>query len=427
MALALLTTAVFAAESPWSTEDERERVFESIIEVFERNYWDEGHLDWRQWAEQYREQALAAPSREAFDRVVARMVGAVRDDHSTWLGRSDHSNDGSPSLQPPMLGFSARLLVDRGLVVERVFPGTAAAAAGVRRGDLIVRIDDQPVASPDGGYGSWRLLREAAARSNVVLALKRGNLLIEAVLVPRPFELQAAQDAPQAEMLDDRVGYLYLPTFNRADIATEVHRLLRELQAQGLRELVLDLRGNPGGRLAELGLTLGAFLDGTWARAVSRGEVVWEGRYAVENEHGTAWLEEPNGRAVLARQVQNPARFTGPLAVLVDSRNSSAGELAALVLKASDRAIVVGEATAGNVEAVRGFDLPDGSVVMVAVANVEGPDGASFSGGVVPDFIARESLGELAQGYDAPLAEAVRALRGLPFTPNRYFGKSANY
>ncbi|MEX2540883.1 MAG: S41 family peptidase, partial [Trueperaceae bacterium] len=428
LALALVLTAgwVSAASQPRDMHDDRERVFDAVVDVFERNYWDATYLDWQEWAAPYRSDALSARSREAFDRVLGRMIGEVGDDHSSWLGLVAYArNEDIPGVGPSRLGIRATLLNGTGLVVERVFPGTAAALAGLRRGDVIVRVDGRELNRLESRYRVWELLREAADRQIVSLELLRGRSRVGTTLAPAPFELALAEQLPQAEMLDERLGYLYVPSFNRDDIASEVHRLLRELQGQGLAELVIDLRGNPGGRIGELGLTLGAFLDGTWARAVSRGEVVWHGRYAVEGRRGATWLEDPRGEALLTRYVDAPTVFSGPLAVLVDRRNSSAGEIAALVLQAQGRALVVGEPTHGNVEAVRGFDLPDGSVVMVAVANLEAPDGQSFSAGVVPDSVARESLRELAFGYDAPLSEAIRLLRGLPFTPNRYFGQSA--
>ena len=119
--------------------------------------------------------------------------------------------------------------------------------------------------------------------------------------------------------------------------------------------------------------------------------------------------------------LEHPASFGGALVVLVDHTNSSAGEIAALVLQNLGRATIVGEATEGNVEAVRGFKLPDGSLVMVAVANMQSAAGETFDGGVVPDVEARETLEELARGFDAPVAEALRALKALPFTPGKFF------
>jgi carboxyl-terminal processing protease len=423
-----LASPALAAQEPWSSREERARTFDAVVDVFERYYWDPEYRDWDEWSVPFRDDALTAQSREAFDRVLSRMVRELDDEHSTWLGLVEVSTaDAMPVSHQPRLGFQARLLRGTGLVIERVYAGSPAASAGLQRGDVLVAVDDSDFTGTLSSGRVWATLAGAADRGRATLRVRRGRELLELEIEPAPFEIARAQDLPQAEMLDERMGYLYLPSFNREDIAERVHRLITELQDKGLTELVVDMRGNPGGRLGELGLALGAFLEGTWARAVSRGEIIWEGRYEIDGSRGAAWLEDPAGRVILSRAIDRPATFRGPIAVLVNRHNSSAGELAAMALQAGGRAFVVGEATGGNVEAIRGFDLPDRSVVMVAIANLEAPDGTSFSEGVVPDFIARESLSELANGYDAPLAEAIRLLRGLPFTPNRYFGQSATY
>ena len=420
---ALLLSFGWTAEEPADSLEERARTFDALVEVFSHYYWDPGYRDWTEWGQRYRERALSSGTREAFDRVLSQMVGALDDDHSVWLGQLTFAEEEDlAGGQEARFGFQARLLPGSGLVIERVFPGSAAAEGGLQRGDVIVGVAGRDLTDSRSTGLVWRVLASASEGSGVEFELLRGSETVLLELTPTPFPIERARDMPQAEMLDDHLGYLYLPSFNRLDVGQQVHHLVNELQAEGLTQLILDLRGNPGGRIGELGLTLGAFMEGNWARAVSRGEVVWEGHYKVREELGAAWLEGPNGRILLQRFVRQPVRFTGPLVILVDSRNSSAGELAALVLQERGLASVVGEPTGGNVEAVQGFDLPDGSVVMVAVANLVGSSGVDFSQGVTPDIAARGDLEDLARGYDEPLAQAIRLLRELPFTPNRYFG-----
>jgi carboxyl-terminal processing protease len=241
-------------------------------------------------------------------------------------------------------------------------------------------------------------------------------------VTPAPIAFEVVKDLPVGYLLDDETGYLFIPTFNAAHVAAEVHRLLAALLEQGMRTLVLDLRGNLGGRLNELGLVLGAFIEGPWAEAVSRGSIAWRSSYRIDEQgRGLNILKNADGSSLAELKLGAPARFMGPLVVLVDEQNSSAGEIGPLVLQQLGRAKVVGEPTRGNVEVVRGFDLPDGSLVMVAVANVQGVNGTIFDGGVEPDVLASASLQELARGFDAPLAEALRLLREIPFTPGRYF------
>jgi carboxyl-terminal processing protease len=437
LALKLLLLALLGAsalaQDLLATVEGRQVVFEALVEVFKEHYWNEDHLDWASWADSFREDALAARSRPEFDAVARRMVAAVADGHSSWWGFVHHVEDrvddkvgdeAELPLQPsrPGLGFSHRHLDGVGIVVLRVFPDTPAEAVGLRRGDVIVRVGGEDVRDIIGATSPGSVLGEAIKSGKVMLVLRRKAEVVALTLTPAPLQLGVVSEMPIAEMLDASIGYLYLPSFNHEGIAERVHELLAGLEAEGARALVLDMRGNLGGRLSEMGLVLGAFIDGPWGRAVSRNSVAWEGHYSAEDGLGRSWLETPDGRRFSGLALETrPVRFVGPLVVLVDAHNNSAGEVAPLALQALGRAKVVGEPTGGNVEAIRGFDLPDGSLVFVAVANIQAPTGESFDDGLVPDVYASEDLADLARGFDAPVAEALRLLRELPFTPGRFF------
>ena len=418
----LLLSPAFAFEELWDTPSGRERVFNALIDIFEDNYWDAQYRDWDAWGEPYRELAVNAGSRLEFDSALRRMVSELGDDHSRWVGLA--SLGGPASSNPaaePALGVRQTYLQGEGLVVERVFPNTPAESAGLKRGDVIVRVGTTDLRDVQGGYEVSAVLTDAVKSGDVRLSVRRKAHILNILVQPERVDFRAAEEAPQAEMLDASTGYLYLPSFQGEGVAAQVHGLISDLQNEGMTALVLDLRGNPGGRLGELGLVLGAFFeaDGTWVEAVKGEDVTWRAAYFQETARNI--LETPGGEAFAENSLLEPARFTGPLAVLVTERNSSAGEVAALVLQDLGRATVVGEPTLGNVEAVQAFDLPDGSLVYVAVANLRGVGGADYSLGVTPDIEVTSSLQELARGFDAPVAEALRALKELPFTPGRFF------
>ena len=134
-----------------------------------------------------------------------------------------------------------------------------------------------------------------------------------------------------------------------------------------------------------------------------------------------ARLRQADGASLGEQRLDDPVRFDGPVVVVVGSENASAAEVLAAALVEGVGARVVGEPTSGNVEAVRAFELPDGSRVLVAIADLHSPSGASLAGGVVPDVAARADVRDLARGVDPPVAEARRLLAALPFTPGRYF------
>lgn len=420
----LFNSSLLLAQSVWDTPEGRARIFDAVVNVFEDNYWQQEYRDWEAWASEFREDALGAESREGFDSVMRRMVSALDDDHSRWLGQVSQGD--LPTFTPSTqygergLGMQHSYLPSAGIVIERVFPSTPASAAGLQRGDVIVRVGGEDVREADTYYIA-EVLSSSVKQEAVTLEVRRKSQRLDVRVTPEPISFSQVRDIPQGRMVDSTTGYIYLPTFLRDGVAQEVHTLIAELQAQGATSLVLDLRDNPGGRLNELGLVLGAFTQGQWARAVRHGEVVWSSSYELRNGEGRGRLETSEGQTLGQYSLENPVQFTGPLAVIVSSNNSSAGEVSALVLQNLDRATIIGEKTSGNVEAIQDFSLPDGSTMMIAVANMEGIDGTDFTKGIIPDVEISGSLQELARGFDAPLAEAVKAVKELPFTPGKYF------
>ncbi|HEX7040505.1 MAG TPA: S41 family peptidase [Trueperaceae bacterium] len=161
---------------------------------------------------------------------------------------------------------------------------------------------------------------------------------------------------------DRRVGYLRVRDLASDGVAEGVRQATARLARQGADALVLDLRGNPGGRLVTMMQVAGVFTSG----------FLW--------------------RAVLSWSLPIPYPAVGepvtdlPLYVLVDRDVNSAAEGLAGALQDAGRATVVGERTAGNVEAVLPFCLRDGSQAWIATGVLAPLLGATWEGrGVEPD------------------------------------------
>jgi len=143
--------------------------------------------------------------------------------------------------------------------------------------------------------------------------------------------------------------------------------LLEALERAGARAWVLDLRGNPGGRLVTMMRVAGVFTQGFLWRVVT---------------HWALPLPYPAIGPVATRL---------PLAVLVDGGVNSAAEGLAGALQQRGRATVFGATTAGNVEAVLPFCLSDGSQAWIATGVLAPTGGPTWEGrGVVPDVATPE-------------------------------------
>jgi carboxyl-terminal processing protease len=284
-------------------------------------------------------------------------------------------------------GIGILLLSKDGRFYARlVFSGSPAQRAGLQPFDRILAIDgvstegmttEQVSSRIRGPQGTTVTLtvRRATQPTPVVVSIVREPIVVPSV---------------EWSVLDGQVGYLRLGQFNQGASA-RVARAVGELQQQGIRGLVLDLRGNPGGFVSELNRVAEVFLP--------RGLVV----YTMESR-------DEGRRAYLTR--------TGPLldpsvpvVVLVDDDTASAAELLSAALRDHGRAPLVGLRTAGAVLVSVTFPLPGGAGLSVAIARMLTPRGEELEGrGLVPDVEVDLTSADLERGFDSQLARGTQEL-----------------
>lgn len=184
----------------------------------------------------------------------------------------------------------------------------------------------------------------------------------------------------RAELLQDEapaLGYVALPDLATSNVAGRLREAVTRLERDGAKGLILDLRGNPGGRLVEMMQAAGVFTS------------------------GFLWRTVTNWALPLPYPALGSPATELPLAVLIDGEVNSAAEGLAGALQRKGRAVIVGERSAGNVEAVLPFCLRDGSQAWLATG-VLAPIGApTWEGrGVLPDLpTAPEAALEAAASY----------------------------
>lgn len=416
------------SDTDWTrSESSRGRLFDRVAERVEQVYWDPARVDWPSWRAAHRDEVVGAGSRVALDAAFRRAFDGLGDGHSRWIGRPAGTVQRDRSVAPPApvdLGVEAVPLDERGLLITRVHPGAAGDVAGLRRGDVIEGANGRSLREPGLRWAMQDRIAEALRSGVATLEVDRpgqGRVRLEVL----PAQVPAGARQRPIGTLDRASGVarLELPAFVTGS-ARAAHAEVARLHEAGARALVVDLRGNPGGGVVEMGLLLALFLEGEPVGAWTDDGPAWTLRIERDGRGATARLialDGPSpGRDVAVERIAEATVWNGPVAVLVDESSASAAEAAAAVLASARSAPIVGADTLGNVESVRRVAFVGGNEAWVAVGDLRF-DGGEPLAPVEVDAEARLDPLELARGHDAPFAEAVRRLRDLPWTPGRWF------
>lgn len=334
-------------------------------------------------------------------------VEALGDEHTYFEDPKEHQDFVTEASGGSRRQFGVRLarLDNENRVVLEVTPGSAAASAGLRRGDVLLTINGQPY--------TYELLRQAREGGQpTILTLRRLQDTLNVTITATETSTRQLPTLTTVPAAQGPVGLLRIPTFlTGGGVAQAVHDLVAQAQQQGLRGLVVDLRSNPGGSLSECDGAVSAFVPSfTRVSRSAAGDTsaVVEGGRKNEAGRNTALLGQP-------------ALWTGPVSVLVDKASASCSEFFAYELQYARRAVVVGEATSGvGNTATRVFELgPDDELagLHLTVITYTKPGGQPYPVRVTPDLPGSDDIARLAQGVDVLLDLGVNALSSAPSLP----------
>lgn len=240
------------------------------------------------------------------------------------------------------------------IMVVSAWPDSPADRAGIRTGDRIVGVDDQVVGPED--LGETAQLLRGTPGTTVVVRVRRPN--VEGVLTFTVARAEVHRRSVSPGILyADGIGYVALSRI-AAQSAMELELVVDSLQQQGMRSLVLDLRGNPGGLLEQGVEVADLFLD--------KGQPV---------------LETRGRTASVQRQYTDdaPQRWPDlPITVLVNEGTASAAEIIAGALQDHDRALVIGQPTYGKGLVQSVFTLDDGASLRLTTGRWFTPSGRTI-------------------------------------------------
>jgi len=326
---------------------------------------------------------IADRKRLIYAAINGMLTGGTGDAHTIYISPEDNAALQS-SLNGSFEGIGAYVDMTTHGVSVIPLPGSPAAAAGLRPGDLIVRIDGRDVTTLTENQ-VVALLRGVAG-SRVTLGIQRAGVhgVFSVTLTRRRITVPDVS----SRMLGD-VAYLRLTQFS-ATAGRDTGAALHTLLLSHPHGLVLDLRDNPGG-LVDTAVDINSqFLPG--------GSVVLYER----DQQGR--LDAP------LRSLGGGQALAIPMVVLVNDGTASAGEITAGALQDNGRARIVGITTYGKGSVQQVYDLPDNSSLRVTIRLWLTPHKHLIqSRGITPDVVVDSPVDD-GSAADTQLARALRLL-----------------
>ncbi|MGV3482831.1 MAG: S41 family peptidase [Planctomycetaceae bacterium] len=296
------------------------------------------------------------------------------------------------------LGVELKAAADK-LMILSVIPGGPAEQAGLKGGEAIVQVEDAKTSEFSPDYVA-DLLRGPEQSLVSIKVLSAAGEARELQVVRRRVEVPCVDNVHLVDAASG-IGYLRLTNFQRTT-TRDVEKALWDLNRQGMKSLIIDVRGNPGGLLTAAVEVADRFLP--------NGRIVTtRGRNSRENFDYTA---------------HRPNTWTIPLAVLIDSDSASASEIFAGAIHDHRRGTLIGETTYGKGSVQGIFRMQSAKFgLCLTTAKFYSPSGQAISDrGVIPDVVVAPTYisarpnpdsGQMTSDLDdSVLQKAMETIRG---------------
>ena len=327
--------------------------------------------------------AMDPPAKEElFVNMLKGLTKGTHDKHTTYLNKDDmkelemHTSSSYSGIGL-LLDFSDGKILKVGATME----GQPAEAAGLQKGDQILAIDGTPVSDIEKDEVANHIRGEEG--TFVVLTILRNGEEQEVSIERKTIVMPTVK----SQMLIDDVGYIRVTQFAEKTVE-EFAKAYEELEAQGMKRLVLDLRDNPGGLITTA--------HGIGQYIVPKGPIV-----TVQTRRGKTTAYMSRGEHTLL-----------PLVVLINGNSASASEIIAGAVQDTKSGTIVGTKSygKGTVQSV----LPglDGEGMKITIARYHTPNDRVIDGiGIEPDEIVEPS--KIDPDEDVQMERAIEIVRTL--------------
>jgi len=301
------------------------------------------------------------------------------DPHSVYIDAKE-MKDVQEDFQGSFEGIGVQFdIINDTITIITPISGGPSESIGIQSGDKIINIDGENAVGIDRGEVPKKL--KGPKGTTVIVDIKRGDSpkLIAFSIIRDKIPLYSV-DA--SFMFDDTdVGFVKVNRF-AANTYTELKEAMTELRSQGMKKLILDLRGNPGGFLQQAFFMSNEFLKAGDTIVYTKGRRPEFDEYLISQRTGEF--------------------STIPIIVLINHGSASASEIVSGAIQDLDRGLVVGTTSFGKGLVQRQYDIGDGSAFRLTVSRYYTPSGRSIQRPYKDKSDYRKLAGrlELEEGYN---------------------------
>lgn len=394
-----------ASEAP--SAEMLEENYHQVWKMVSEHYRDRAKLEhWDEWLHKYDGKLTTV---DEYESALQAMLGSLHDRWTYYTSTADMKKQ-QELAEKGIVSAGLRLeqQSDGSYKVNAVFWGTAAYKSALHKGDSVISVGGEPLAGKTSEEVE-DLLRGPAGKALDIEYSHNGNAQKVTIIIDAP-------KPPQVEggLLPGNIAYVRLPAFFPGPVAGMTQGLMKmHQQANGnLTGIILDLRGNPGGRVDLAQNVAEMFMEtGTIFSYTTR-----EGRQ-VTNQKVDVIAPMAHEFAGVPPEVVTMVKdfYKVPMVVLVDGSSASAAEILTGALKDNGRAIIVGTTTWGKGVGMMQTQIPPGGTLSITSLDYLTPSGYNLNGkGIAPNVEVERTPGSR---IDEQLDAAVQIIKTV--NPNQ--------
>lgn len=251
------------------------------------------------------------------------------------------------------------------VTIVRCYEGAPGGEAGLEAGDIIYKVNDEVVTSSDLTEIAIKIKNSENNQVHLTIAREGEEDYLEFDITKENVEIPLVTH----KMQDGQIGYIAITEFSKVT-QEQFQAAWEDLQNQGAKKLIVDLRDNPGGLVSSVTAILDHFLD---------------------KDQMIVYTEDKNGKRE-EYKAKEEKDIDVPLVVLVNENSASASEIFAGAIKDYQLGTLVGTTTYGKGIVQQIFKLGDGSALKLTISKYYTPDGNNIhKTGITPDVVVEET------------------------------------